>query len=271
MDIAKIFHRILLTALTVVLLTGCEYDWSKRFRDLTAPDGVEIGRYDRLQSRYLTTGDFSAIQQMNTEYPMQTRTLIEDVLKIGRVNEQNINTKFLAFYQDSTLQALLADAEAEYANMDDLNRQLTDAFKRLQRHFPDMPVPQIYAQIGDFAQSIIIGDGIIGISLDKYMGENYPAYKKFYTYSQRRTMTRSYIVPDCLCFYLISMYPLEDYEHQAEDAQDVHMGKVMWVVNQAMDTPFFQTDYVTRIDTLMRQRADITWPQLLSGGEEAGR
>ena len=37
---------------------------------------VEIERYDRLEYRYLTTGDFSALQQMNTEYPMETRTLI---------------------------------------------------------------------------------------------------------------------------------------------------------------------------------------------------
>ena len=28
---------------------------------------IEVVRYDRLQSRYLTTGDFSALQEMNTE------------------------------------------------------------------------------------------------------------------------------------------------------------------------------------------------------------
>ena len=46
---------------------------------------VEVQRYDRLESRYLTTGDFSALQQMNTTYPMETRTLIEDVLDLGEV------------------------------------------------------------------------------------------------------------------------------------------------------------------------------------------
>ena len=33
-----------------------------------AQDKIEVVRYDRLQSRYLTTGDFSALQEMNTEY-----------------------------------------------------------------------------------------------------------------------------------------------------------------------------------------------------------
>ena len=54
---------------------------------------IEVERYDRIQSLYLTTGDFSALQQMNTDYPMQTRTLIEDVLKIGKVNDPEINQK----------------------------------------------------------------------------------------------------------------------------------------------------------------------------------
>ena len=51
---------------------GCE--WQLRFDE---PE-VVVDRYDRIQSLYLTTGDYSALQQMNTVYPMQTRTLIED-------------------------------------------------------------------------------------------------------------------------------------------------------------------------------------------------
>ena len=39
-----------------------------------AQDKIEVVRYDRLQSRYLTTGDFSALQEMNTEYAIETRS-----------------------------------------------------------------------------------------------------------------------------------------------------------------------------------------------------
>ena len=74
---------------------------------------LEIDRYDRLEYRYLTTGDFSALQQMNTEYPIETRTLIEDVVKIGEITDPDINTKFLKFYQDTTLQSVIAAVESE--------------------------------------------------------------------------------------------------------------------------------------------------------------
>ena len=135
---------------------------------------VVVDRYDRIQSLYLTTGDFSALQQMNTVYPMQTRTLIEDVLRIGKVDDQLISKKFLRFYQDSTLQILIAEAEQQYANMDDINADLTTGFKYLRENLPGFEVPEIYAQIGSLDQSVIVGNNSIGICLDKYLGTDYP-------------------------------------------------------------------------------------------------
>ena len=69
-----------------MLCTGCEWKL-KPNGDGDGNAHVEVQRYDRLESRYLTTGDFSALQQMNIEYPVETRTLIEKVLQIGEVND----------------------------------------------------------------------------------------------------------------------------------------------------------------------------------------
>ena len=65
-----------------------------------------VQRYDRLESLYLTTGDFSALQQMETDYPMETRTLIENVLKLGVIDDHEINNRpprFSSRWQVSSL------------------------------------------------------------------------------------------------------------------------------------------------------------------------
>ncbi|EKC48239.1 lipoprotein, GldB family, partial [human gut metagenome] len=49
---------------------------------------------------------------MNTDYPIETRTLIEKMLQLGTITDANISNRFLMFYQDSTLQSLIADVEA---------------------------------------------------------------------------------------------------------------------------------------------------------------
>ena len=244
-----------------MLCSGCEY--KLRPNDDDGPQKIEIKRYDRLQSQYLTTGDFAALQQMNTEFPIETRTLIEDILHIGEVNDPEISKTLLKYYQDSTLQVLISDVEAEYANIDDINASINDAFVKLKTYIPDLVVPEFYTQIGDLEHSIIIGDGIVGISLDKYMGENYNIYRKYYSQSQRESMSRSFIVPDCLCFYLLSLYPLDNFESRPQVERDLHFGKIMWVTNMITGNNAFNTKYVESINTHMLKHSTKTILQLL--------
>ena len=159
--------------MTIVFVsTACELKL-KQFGEGSQTTLIEIQRYDRLESRYLTTGDFSALQQMNIEYPMETRTLIEDVLRLGEVNDPGINSKFLQFYQDTTLQIIITEAEVQYANVSDISKQLNKAFDRLRKLSPNVSIPTVYLQIGALDQSVVVGNNYIGISLDKYLGEYY--------------------------------------------------------------------------------------------------
>ena len=255
-----------LLVLSVFLLEACELKL-KPFEDESVKQRIEVCRYDRLESQYLTTGDFSALQQMNTDFPMETRTLLEDVLRIGEVNDPQINHKFLAFYQDSTLQTILSDAEAQYANMDDINKLLNSSFDRLKVYIPTLPIPQIYAQIGALDQSIVVGNQTIGISLDKYLGKDYSLYKKYYYPSQIKTMTRDNIVPDCLNFYLLSLYPMHDFESRTQLERDLHIGKIMWVCNIALGYKFFKSRYVNMIDQYMNKNKSISIENLLKNND----
>ncbi|MBR0180572.1 MAG: gliding motility protein GldB [Prevotella sp.] len=247
----------------VVMMLGCiGCDWQLRLDETE----VTVDRYDRIQSLYLTTSDFSALQQMKTDYPMQTRTLIEDVLRIGKVNDPQINAKFLHFYQNSTLQMLISEAEVQYANMEDINDELNKAFQFLKKELSNMEVPQVYSQIGSLAQSIIVGNGMIGICLDKYLGMDYELYLRpeyGYSLDQRRMMQRHYIVPDCIGFYLLSIYPLP-VEPVSQAERDVHMGRIQWVVNQAIGHEFFDNMYVQKVERFMSRNKNIKIEQLLS-------
>ncbi len=91
-------------------------------------EGESIERYDMIEARYLSSGDVAALQQMNTQYPSQTRMLIEDLLQLGSVSDSDINTRFLLFFQDTTLQTLIAEVGRQYADLSDIDRQWSDAF-----------------------------------------------------------------------------------------------------------------------------------------------
>lgn len=258
----------IIAVLSVALLALCSCELKlKPFDEGGDGERIEVCRYDRLESQYLTTSDFSALQQMNTDYPMETSTLIEKILRIGEVNDPQINSKFLSFYQDSTLQTIISDAESQYANMDDINEQLNNVFSRLRKEIPTLPAPRVYAQIGALDQSIVIGNSSIGISLDKYLGKDYPLYKKYYTPAQIKTMTREYIVPDCLCFYLLSLYTMSGIESRPQLERDLHMGKVMWVCNRMLEKNFFNTRYVRIVGKYMASNRSTSIEALLKSDD----
>ena len=248
--------------LITVLLTSCDFKLRPIDFFNTEETSVEIERYDRLESRYLTTGDFSALRQMETDYPMETRALIENVLRIGAMDDPNINRKFLSFFQDSTLQVLISDVQAEFANIDDLNEQLNNCFSKLQKEVPTLVIPRFYTQIGALDESIIVGNDIIGISLDKYMGSGYPLYKKHYSSAQRQSMNRNNIVPDCMVFYLLSQYPLQNFDSRSQRERDFHMGKMMWVCNRVMGNQFFKMKFINDVDKYQKKHG-YTIQQLL--------
>ena len=254
----KVYYFLLIVMFGCI---SCEWQFSM-------DEDVEVvdDRYDRIQSLYLTTGDFSALQQMNTVYPMQTRTLIEDVLRIGKVDDQLISKKFLRFYQDSTLQILIAEAEQQYANMDDINADLTTGFKYLRENLPGFEVPEVYAQIGSLDQSVIVGNNSIGICLDKYLGTDYPLYQKpqyGYSKSQLELMNRQYIVPDCIGFYLLSMYPMPQNRALSQQERDTHIGKILWVVNKALGKNMFNSIYTRMVERYMKHNKNLSLDQML--------
>ena len=255
-------YSILLIALLVCV--GCQWHLQSKDDDADIEE-VAIERFDRAELLFLTTGDFSALQQMKTAYPIETRTLIEDVLGLGRVDEADINTRFLFFFQDSTLQSLMLDVEEQYHDVSDLNTSFTEAFSRLTQMIPSLSVPRIYTQIGSLDQSVVVGDSMVGISLDKYLGKDHPVYLKYgYNERQRSMMTRQYIVPDCLGFYLLGHYPMTAEERDSLPLRNAHMSRIQYVVNKAMNDNIFTSSEVKHIADSMARHPEITIDQLLS-------
>ena len=224
---------------------------------------LNIERYDRLEALFLTTGDYAALRQMNTAYPFETTTLIEDVLHLGNVCDADINSRLYSFFQDSVLQTLIADVGDRYANIDDITVRLEEAFSRLCKKLPGLTVPKVYTQIGSFDQSVIVCDSLLGISLDKYMGSDYPFYQKHYSDRQRRMMVRSMIVPDCLGFYLLSRYPVPLSEEINQTIRRQHMGRIQWVVNHVVDTVVFNNSYVDAAEVVFSSDKSMTYTDLL--------
>ena len=228
----KTFISILLM---IIMCTACQFDLRKEDAS-SANVEIKVSRYDHLQYEATVLNSVSALQKMNLDFPRATKLLIEDVLVIGNVNDAEINERLCAYYSDTVLVRLMEDALAKYEDMSFIEKGLTNGFKALKKEIPDIPVPKVYSQISALNQSVVVEDSLLGFSIDKYMGADYPLYRRYYYDSQLRSMTPDRILPDCFTYYLFSLYPFH-WETGFRTLFDIilYRGKINWVVRRILD------------------------------------
>ncbi|CCY89697.1 MULTISPECIES: gliding motility protein GldB-related protein [unclassified Phocaeicola] len=244
-------RKFIFILLSIVVLVSCHT--GEQGDDVLLDKGIKVFRYDRLQYEASAMNSFSALQKMSLDCPRATKILIEDVLMLGSVDEPAINERLCAYYSDTILLRIMQDASEKFKDMTALEKGFTNGFRFLKEEIPAFPVPTVYSQISALNQSVVVGDSLLGFSLDKYMGEDYPLYRRYYYDYQRRSMTPERILPDCFTFYLLSLYPFE-WRPGHRSLYDVimHQGKIHWVVRQVLD-------YKTNGDALGYSEKEENW------------
>lgn len=237
--------------MVVFVLSACR---SGEQKDESLQTSVKVLRYDRLQYEATVMNSVSALQKMNIDCPQATKLLIEDVLGIGSVAEPDINDRLCAYYSDSLLVRLMDDVQEKFKDLSGIEADLIKGFRNLKREVPAIPVPRIYSQISALNQSVVVGDSLLGFSLDKYLGQDYPLYKRYYYPFQRRSMVPERIVPDCFTFYLLSLspFPWEEGHRTLFDFM-MYRGKIAWTVEHIL-----QSDGSGRL-TLGYTREELNW------------
>lgn len=216
--------------ITLCLITSCKQDGTSLWGGAEDAQNQKIFRFDLLVDEYVSLNSYASLQRMNTDYPVPTRLLIEKVLSIGSVQDTNIEHTLREFYLDSTMQVLTQDVRNQYANLSAEENEIFAAFRQLKKEDKNFKIPFVYTQISGLNQSIVVGDSLLGISLDKYLGSDYPLYLQYYPESQRRLMTRKNIVSDALYFYLSHEYPIA-YKHQHTLLEMmIDYGKIHWAI-----------------------------------------
>ena len=161
------------------------------------------------------------------------------------INTGDINDPFAdyltSFCTDRQNNEVYEETIKLYPDVSDLETMLSDAFRHYLHYFPDRNIPAIYTCISGFNSSIIAGDSVLGISLDKYLGADCKYYPMLdiYSYMAAR-MTPGYIVPDCMYAWGASDWDFEYMEYPAENvlARIIHEGKLRYFQKCMLpDTP----------------------------------
>lgn len=257
--------RLLILFLLPGLLVSCLIDTKPV--EQNGDKSISVLRYDRLQSEYVRFSSISALQRMNIQYPRPTQILIEDILGLGQVSDDNINQRLLEFYSDAALLKLMEDVEEHFQDLDKHEKELNSGFRKLKKEVPTLEIPKIYTQISALNESIIVVDSLLGISLDKYMGDDYPLYQRYYYEYQRRSMRPDRIAPDCFAFYLLANYSIPETSRRTLLDVMIHYGKIHYVTQQLLGYSSVEDimGYSDEEKAWCKNNKKRVWEYLLSG------
>ncbi len=167
--------KYILLIILVAIIFSCRQNTMKVRLSGTEKE-VEIVRFD---NELFTTGwdDSSAVVALANKYAAFFDLYTYRVIHIGGLGDTLFFEGLQQFMTDTMMLDIRKKTDSVFAGIDDTEKELKDAFKYFQYHFPEKELPTLYFYISGFNQSVVTAENIIGISLDKYLGQDCKWYQ----------------------------------------------------------------------------------------------
>lgn len=188
-----------LTILTLFILTQAP-SASLFGQSASEAAGRKIIRFDQQLFQAIEAESNDSVAKLGSRYPQYMKIYCDGV--VNRSPQLLLN-----FFSNKFLRTLYSDALNKFTDVSELEQSIFAAFDSLKAIGGTSVIPKVYMHVSGMNQSIVVGDGFISISIDKYMGADFPMYKRYLPEYQSRQMVPRKIVSDCIRAWLYTEYP----------------------------------------------------------------
>jgi hypothetical protein len=189
-----------------------------------------ITRFDTDLYGYLTQNVSDSVLQKDTVF---LYVFGEGILTIGKSDSTGFYSRLKKYFSEPTLMRLYKDEQETFADLTEINNELSKGLQILFQQFPSVKQPKVYMHVSGFNQNVVVTDDILSISADKYLGADYPLYQDFFYDYQRQLMTPDRIVPDYLLGFMMANFPFRGNENVLLD-QILYEGKLRYILSQLL-------------------------------------
>ena len=157
--------------------------------------------------------------------------LFSYVINTGNVNDSSFSGFLGRFCTDKINNEVYESVMRLYPDVEAIEEEMEESFRHYKWYFPQSMIPAVYTCITGFNNSLIIGDSVIGIGLDRYLGRDSDYYKRLQIYRYLAARMNSWnIVPDCLYGWGASEWDFASMGYPVDDVMTeiVHEGKLKY-------------------------------------------
>ena len=199
----------------------------------SSADPIHINRFDKDLYQLITLDTPELQEQIVRDYPDMLKVIELGVLWIHDIENPDFFDRLVNYYSEPALNQLYQDALNKFEIIETMETSLSAGFHFLRTCFPTMQIPAVYMHVSGLQNNVLVDDSLLSISIDKYMGADYPLYKEFFYDYQLHKMNPDCIVPDYLKAWISSEYEFTGNARVFLERM-IHEGKIMYIIHQAL-------------------------------------
>ena len=189
-----------------------------------------IIRFDTDLYQYLTQNVSDSVLQKEKVF---LDVLGAGILDIGKSDSTGFYSRLKNYFSDSTLMSIYKDEQEKFADLTEINEELSNGLHIFLQQFPQIKPPKVYMHVSGFNRNVIVTDDILSLSADKYLGSDYPVYQNFFDDYKRQLMNPDRIVPDYLLGFMMANLPFKGDEDVLLDRM-LYEGKLRYMLSQLL-------------------------------------
>lgn len=215
--------KIIVVIIIIIVTVSCK---DNARRDNVHSSSMPIERMDRLVYNYNdmdSTTRFNLIDSMRPGLDIY----IPIIGLSGDSVDYNVALKMLSASQP--VKVFTPDVEIRLKSIEGIEARLGEALPRLQSALPKTKVSHIYGIVSPYRQSVVTADSIVLISLNLYLGSDYPGYAGFEDYF-KKTREASRIPYDVVEAIVASRYPLDSSKSKTILSKMLYQGVLVHAI-----------------------------------------
>ena len=141
--------------------------------------------------------DFDTIAPQNIQYSLNALTekygdfaefYSDGIIGIGTVESASLTAAYSDFSNYCKSNGIFDDVARQFPDRGSILSLMEQGARHFKYYFPNDTLPKLYTVVSGFQESMFPTEGIIAVSLDKYLGSGYPHYESLgiEVYKRRR-------------------------------------------------------------------------------------
>lgn len=195
-------------------------------------------RFDQALHALDTSTLDAEVQNLAALYPQYYKLYSQRIIRIGLPQEPQHAYLLRHFLSDTVYREVYDTVQVHFKDLTTIQNDLVNGMKRYQLLFPENAIPELYYHISGFNEAIVVGEGILSVSLENYLGKDHPFYEWLGVYEYKKVQKiPERISRDALLGWLTTEFEMKGNNTQLIDEM-IHQGKLIFLLEQLLpDTP----------------------------------